>query len=359
MGSRVNLTKKIRFEVFKRDSFKCQYCGKSAPDVVLEVDHIKPVAEGGSNDILNLITSCFECNRGKGKKLLSDTTVLDKKRKELEELNERRIQIDMMMEWQEELLEADNYKVDKLCEYINKIRDVKVTDKGRELLKKYIKKYEFEMVLEAINISFEQYDDKEEAFNKIPKIISNKKKLEKKPYLKDLYYIRAIGKNRFGYINEYKAIQLLEEAYLKNISIDDLRNFTLKCRNWTQFRDGLETYIKNHDDIKSEGDLNTVTITRHDIIKLEEQINNQNKKINEFINDLINSRIIELDYECFNIDDSTREGKLFKYKNYCKIETYKEVIDIINELKIELKIKSEYIESTKENILNATIDILN
>ena len=89
MGSRVNLTKKIRFEVFKRDSFKCQYCGKAAPDVVLEVDHIKPVAEGGSNDILNLITSCFECNRGKGKKLLSDTTVLDKKRKELEELNEK------------------------------------------------------------------------------------------------------------------------------------------------------------------------------------------------------------------------------------------------------------------------------
>lgn len=62
------ISKKLRFEVFKRDSFTCQYCGRKAPDVVLEVDHIKPVAQGGTNTILNLITSCRECNRGKGKK---------------------------------------------------------------------------------------------------------------------------------------------------------------------------------------------------------------------------------------------------------------------------------------------------
>ena len=43
MAKRKNLSKSVRFEVFKRDSFKCQYCGKSAPDVVLEVDHIIPV----------------------------------------------------------------------------------------------------------------------------------------------------------------------------------------------------------------------------------------------------------------------------------------------------------------------------
>ena len=55
---------KIRFEVFKRDNFKCQYCGNSAPDVILHVDHIIPVAEKGSNDLKNLITSCKQCNLG-------------------------------------------------------------------------------------------------------------------------------------------------------------------------------------------------------------------------------------------------------------------------------------------------------
>ena len=66
MAKRKPISKKLRFEVFKRDSFTCQYCGKSAPDVVLHVDHIKPVKEGGTNDITNLVTACADCNLGKG-----------------------------------------------------------------------------------------------------------------------------------------------------------------------------------------------------------------------------------------------------------------------------------------------------
>ena len=61
------ITKKIRFEVFKRDNFKCQYCGKEAPEVILEADHINPKSKGGTDDMLNLITSCFDCNRGRYK----------------------------------------------------------------------------------------------------------------------------------------------------------------------------------------------------------------------------------------------------------------------------------------------------
>ncbi len=59
------LSKKIRFDVFKRDSFCCQYCGNTPPVVVLEIDHIIPVCKNGTNNIDNLLTSCFDCNRGK------------------------------------------------------------------------------------------------------------------------------------------------------------------------------------------------------------------------------------------------------------------------------------------------------
>lgn len=59
------LSKTQRFEVFKRDRFTCQYCGSTPPKVVLEVDHIEPVASGGTDDEGNLITACFDCNRGK------------------------------------------------------------------------------------------------------------------------------------------------------------------------------------------------------------------------------------------------------------------------------------------------------
>ena len=67
---RKSLGKKARFEVFKRDHFTCQYCGATPPSVVLECDHIVPVAAGGGNEIDNLVTSCADCNRGKAARSL-------------------------------------------------------------------------------------------------------------------------------------------------------------------------------------------------------------------------------------------------------------------------------------------------
>lgn len=65
-NTRKPLSKRVRFEVFKRDGFRCMYCGAHPPDVLLEADHITPVVDGGENTEDNLITACFNCNRGKG-----------------------------------------------------------------------------------------------------------------------------------------------------------------------------------------------------------------------------------------------------------------------------------------------------
>jgi CRISPR/Cas system Type II protein with McrA/HNH and RuvC-like nuclease domain len=57
----------LRFEVFKRDKFKCVYCGRSPKDgAILEVDHVIPVIDGGRVAMDNLVTCCRECNQGKG-----------------------------------------------------------------------------------------------------------------------------------------------------------------------------------------------------------------------------------------------------------------------------------------------------
>jgi hypothetical protein len=64
-GVRVRLNKGQRFEVFRRDSFTCRYCGRTPPVVVLEVDHFAPVSRGGDDDQNNLVTSCSDCNSGK------------------------------------------------------------------------------------------------------------------------------------------------------------------------------------------------------------------------------------------------------------------------------------------------------
>lgn len=65
MSNRKPISKELRFRVLERDGFTCQYCGRSAPDVVLHVDHVVPVAEGGVNHLTNLVTACIACNLGK------------------------------------------------------------------------------------------------------------------------------------------------------------------------------------------------------------------------------------------------------------------------------------------------------
>jgi hypothetical protein len=65
LGCNMAISKKLRFEVFKRDGFVCCYCGKTPPAVILEIDHINPKSKGGKDHINNLITACFDCNRGK------------------------------------------------------------------------------------------------------------------------------------------------------------------------------------------------------------------------------------------------------------------------------------------------------
>lgn len=62
--------KRLRFAVFDRDSFTCQYCGAQPPEVVLVIDHITPVASGGATSIDNLVTACEPCNQGKSDKRL-------------------------------------------------------------------------------------------------------------------------------------------------------------------------------------------------------------------------------------------------------------------------------------------------
>lgn len=91
LRGRIAISKKTRFEVFKRDGFCCQYCGAVPPAVLLEVDHIDPVCNGGTNDIDNLVTACFNCNRGKAGNLL--TVIPTSLAEKAAEIQEREAQI--------------------------------------------------------------------------------------------------------------------------------------------------------------------------------------------------------------------------------------------------------------------------
>lgn len=109
---RVPLSKRERFDVFKRDQFACQYCGRKPPDVVLEVDHVIAVASGGSNEDHNLITSCFDCNRGKSDRTLQLPPVDLAEKRRL--IKERTLQVKKLEALLSEQREQDEARIDQV-----------------------------------------------------------------------------------------------------------------------------------------------------------------------------------------------------------------------------------------------------
>ena len=62
------ISKGLRYDVLRRDNFKCRICGKSpvdSPTIKLHVDHIRPISKGGETIMSNLRTLCSDCNIGK------------------------------------------------------------------------------------------------------------------------------------------------------------------------------------------------------------------------------------------------------------------------------------------------------
>ncbi len=119
MANRKQISKKTRFEVFKRDSFACQYCGSTPPGVVLHVDHITPVALGGKNNIDNLLTSCCDCNLGKGATPLSSAhpaISMADKAKQIKEREEQIREYNKMLTAEANRIEDDAWNVVRVLE---------------------------------------------------------------------------------------------------------------------------------------------------------------------------------------------------------------------------------------------------
>ena len=112
MKGRQPLSKRVRFDVFKRDHFSCQYCGAHPPEALLEADHIMPVVEGGGDEEANLITACRDCNRGKaGVPLSIVPRSLGERAAEVAEREEQLAGYRSIMEARAERIERDMWEV--------------------------------------------------------------------------------------------------------------------------------------------------------------------------------------------------------------------------------------------------------
>ena len=248
-SKRKALSQKTRFEVFKRDRFTCQYCGRKAPDVVLQVDHIVPVAKGGKNDILNLVTSCVDCNSGKSDRKLDDASVVEKQRREMELRQERLEQIRMMGEWQASLVsveEAELVEVDKLFNVLTGgVYHIK-----REYLVgpvlKAVKKFGLSTVLEGLRKGTSGYGgNAEKALNHIGGICANIS-----DPLKDMTSrVFYAAKNKFYNIRDWEIRKILIEGR-ESGGIDFLKEalelvYELSPRSWNSASVDFYALVKN------------------------------------------------------------------------------------------------------------------
>ena len=146
-----------RFEVFKRDGFQCQYCGRRVPEVTLEADHILPKAEGGKDSFANLITACTECNRGKGPVRLSEGAPAMNYRKLAADARERRRQVKAYYETERIIAEETEFMVADLAEYWQERIGV-CTQAYRARFHTFIGKIGIESVRDAINLTAAKQD---------------------------------------------------------------------------------------------------------------------------------------------------------------------------------------------------------
>ena len=136
------------------------------------------MAKGGTNEVTNLLTACTACNSGKSDKTLDENTSVAKARNQLEELQERKEQLEMMMSWREGLQDIKESTVDRVASYWHELAPGITTSKsGLNTIRKWLRTFTLDEVYEAMDIAAEQYlrfeDDEsvteaswEEAFGK-------------------------------------------------------------------------------------------------------------------------------------------------------------------------------------------------
>lgn len=249
MTNRKSISKTVRFEVFKRDAFTCQYCGAKAPEVILHCDHINPVALGGQNDILNLVTACSDCNGGKGARRIDDRSVVNRQRAQIEELELRREQLQMMLDWRDAAQAAVVDEVEEMAIRMEDRGHFRPNASGLADIRKWLRRYSIDELVIALDIAFDQYmrfdgDEPNDeawhlAFTKIPAIAGVRRSEVEKPYLRQLMYIQGIMRNRFGN-KRVSYLADLEDAHAdKGWPIEEMERAAKAATSWGDFIDRL------------------------------------------------------------------------------------------------------------------------
>lgn len=239
MAKRKAISKKMRFDVLKRDSFTCQYCGSQPPDVILHLDHIKPVSKGGKNTMLNLVTSCSECNLGKSDTELSDDSALKKQQSQTALLAEKKAQIEMMVEWRESLENSEQLLVDSIVDLINKLMvNYSVNENGEQEIRKQVIKRGYQEVYDSVKLHYSRCKTLDIFCDTWSKGLNAKDNGGL-----SINYAKGILRNRFNYFNERKFYAFFSGYSLSEDEIKSVIDESKKCASLDGFYCACEEYL--------------------------------------------------------------------------------------------------------------------
>lgn len=145
-AKRKSLSKRTRFEIFKRDRFTCQYCGSKPPRVVLWIDHIIPVSHGGDNARLNLVTSCRDCNQGKSNIDLDQVTEIHERA--IEEGQEKLAQLKAMQSFVKRERKLQDDALDVVAEAFG----LGLNDSEERSIRVFLARLPLDDILQAVDI---------------------------------------------------------------------------------------------------------------------------------------------------------------------------------------------------------------
>lgn len=234
----MSISKKIRFEVFKRDGFKCAYCGKTPPDCILELDHINAVSTGGEDDINNLVTACFDCNRGKKNIPLQKIppTLLDN----LETLKEKEIQL---KEYNDFLKKIKNRTIKEMNEindiYSSFFKEWSLSEHFYNTsLKRFFEYLPKVELIDAMKFACSRMQDKDTAIKYFCGICWNKIKSKTDPTYEIKKQLIGIWNNQprgSGYLKKG-----ILDIWLKNYTRDQIAEAMIKAHGiWSELHNAL------------------------------------------------------------------------------------------------------------------------
>ncbi len=151
-----------------------------------------------------------------------------------------------------EKMKANEIAVNAVDDAIEKYTDRHLSKNSRMEFEKYIADYSLEEVLEAVKISartYLKYDDKGDLiedsinnfFHRIKGICRNRQEGDT---LKEVFYIRAILRNRLSYYDENRITHALILAQEKDCDMKHIEREAKLMKTWTELRNFLEEYAE-------------------------------------------------------------------------------------------------------------------